>query len=115
MAPERHQQDAVLAAIEAKIAAWKAVADSYRAAVSLDGPLSDLGVATPEGSAKRHHTPSERPMDLPVGVFRDKSIPEAIEILLAAGRRKQTNKEIAAGLQKGGIATTATCIAATFT
>jgi hypothetical protein len=44
---------------------------------------------------------------LPVGVFRDKSLREAIPIYLGAGRRKQTNKEIAIGLQDGGFPTTA--------
>jgi hypothetical protein len=45
-------------------------------------------------------------MDLPVGIFRDKGVKDAIVLFLEAGRRKQTNKEIATGLLKGGIATT---------
>src|SRR5207302_11103858 len=48
-----------------------------------------------------------------VGVFRGKGIKEAIPILLEAGRRKQTNKEIAQGLIVGGIATTAANFEAT--
>lgn len=104
MASEQPSRDAFIAAIEAKIAAWTAVLNSYKAAVSLDGPVGDLGVQ----GAPVHSTvtTATTPADLPIGVFRDKSIREAIEIYLGAGRRKQTNKEIASGLQKGGIATT---------
>lgn len=107
MSSEQPSRDAFVAAIEAKIAAWKAVLDSYRAAAALDGPLGAVA------SAHRHGAEPAKPMDLPVGVFRDKGLKEAIEIYLAAGRRKQTNKEIAQGLQKGGIATTATNFEAT--
>lgn len=102
MAPEKPERDSFLAAVEAKIAAWKAVADSYRAAKSLDGPLGDLPASgQPIGQS------GGPPIDLPVGVFRDKSLKEAIPIYLEAGRRKQTNKEIATGLQTGGFHTTA--------
>jgi len=106
MASEKPEVDPVLAAMEAKAAAWKAAADSYRAAIAIDGPLetrvSLTGVTTTAGAGRlQAHTGT----DLPVGVFRDKSIKEAIAIYLGAGHRKQTNKEIAVGLQKGGIAT----------
>jgi hypothetical protein len=96
MAPEK---DPFIASIEAKIAAWKTVLDSYRAALSLEGQAPDGGPATARPKTA---------MDLPVGVFRNKTIREAIQILLEAGRRKQTNKEIAEGLKKGGIPTTST-------
>jgi hypothetical protein len=111
MAAEKtHQDDPFLAAIKAKIAAWTAVADSYCAAVSLDGPLSPQNDANVTGA----HIPSAAVLyagrvqqDLPVGVFRDKSLKDAIPIYLGAKRRKQTNKEIAVGLQAGGFPTTA--------
>ncbi len=107
---EQPHTDAFIAGIEAKIAAWKAVIDSYRAAKALEGGL-------PEAAANGQHTPRHsdggRPMDLPVGVFRDKSLREAIQIYLQAGHRKQTNKEIALGLQKGGIASTSANFEAT--
>ena len=108
MAPEKHASDPILAAIEAKIAAWTTVRDNYRAAVSLDGPLSEpggivSGVLTAAGAGRLH---GHGEAALPVGVFRDKTIKEAIVIFLGAMRRKQTNREIAMGLQKGGIATT---------
>lgn len=112
MASDQPTTDPFLAAIEAKIAAWTAVADTYRAAVALDGPLGELGAGTSQAGYKRN-APGAASMDLPVGVFRDKGLKEAIEIYLAAGRRKQTNKEIAIGLQKGGIATTAANFEAT--
>lgn len=86
--------DPFLAAIEAKVAAWRAVAESYRAAVALDGPLNDAG-AVPNPAVGR--------TDLPVGVFRSMGVKEAIVVYLESRRQKQTNKEIAVGLQKGGI------------
>jgi hypothetical protein len=69
--------------------------------MALDGTLPEG--ATPNGGQT---APKGRAVDLPVGVFRDKTLREAITILLEAGRRKQTNKEIADGLKKGGIPTT---------
>jgi hypothetical protein len=102
MAANKSQQDPFLAAIEAKIAAWKTVVESYRLAVSLDGPLSEAGGAPALAAQARNAGPT----DLPVGVFRDKGLKEAIPIYLRAGRRKQTNKEIATGLQAGGFPTT---------
>jgi len=104
MAPEN---DSFRAAILAKVSAWQAVLDSYDAAVAIDGPLGDATVQTPGPAAGA--TPSQtrhKAHDLPVGIFRDKSLKDAIVIYLEAGRRKQTNKEIADGLKKGGIATT---------
>lgn len=114
---KREQHDPFLAAVEAKIAAWTAVATAYRAAASLDGPVGEpgaivRGVMTAAG-ASRFHAQGHSKTDLPVGVFRDKSIREAIAIYLGAGRRKQTNKAITLGLQNGGIATTSTNFEAT--
>jgi hypothetical protein len=108
MAADKLEKDAFLAAVEARIAAWTAVADSYRAALALDRPLGGESAPVPSLG-----TTQVAGYDLPVGVFRDKTIKEAIVIYLEAGRRKQTNKEIAIGLQKGGIATTAANFEAT--
>jgi hypothetical protein len=106
MATEKPQRDPVLAAMEAKAAAWTAAAESYRKAMSLDGPLGDVGgivlPGVPAAGSSR-----VQGYDLPVGIFRDKGLKEAIPIYLAAGRRKQTNKEIATGLQVGGFPTMA--------
>lgn len=103
--------DTFRASIIGKIAAWKAVLDSYDAAVSLDGRLNEPAANGHEGH--RIAPESGKSIDLPVGIFRDKSLREAIQILLGAGRRKQTNKEIALGLQKGGIPTTSKFFEAT--
>jgi hypothetical protein len=83
--------------------------------VSLDGPLSEpggivKGVMSSAGISRAHAAAEAA---LPVGVFRDKGLKEAIEIFLAAGHRKQTNKEISVGLKKGGIATTSANFEAT--
>src|SRR5688572_15451940 len=112
MTSEKPQPDPFLAAIDAKIAAWTAVRDSYLTAASTDGPLSLQRSETV--SVKDHVTAHMQTVrrsgtgpDLAVGVFRDKSLKEAIPIYLAAGRRKQTDKEIAVGLETGGYPTTA--------
>lgn len=99
--------DPILAAIEAKIAAWTAVADSYRAAMAIDAPLGDAAglPASPAAAVK----PAARPRtesELPVGVFRNHSIKDAITLYLQSCNGKRTNKEIAVALQKGGIGTT---------
>ena len=114
MASEKHEPtDPFLAAVEAKIAAWTAVAESYRKAVSLDGPLGDSNIVKVDTGTLNLQGHAPHVQVLPVGVFRDKSIKEAIAIYLGAGHRKQTNKEIALGLQKGGIATTSANFEAT--
>ncbi len=113
MAEEKHGTDPILAAIEAKIAAWSAVADSYRAAMSIDGPLGEGSVLTMAKGVGKAHLASRMASELPVGIFRNKSIKEAIVLYLDALQRKQTNKEIAIGLQKGGIATTSKTFEAT--
>jgi hypothetical protein len=105
MATEKPLRDPFLAAMEAKVAAWTAAIESYRKAASLDGPVDVSGGAPSDVSMLG--SPRAQGYDLPVGVFRDKSLKEAIPIYLAAGRRKQTNKEIAVGLKVGGFPTTA--------
>lgn len=95
------ENDPIIAALRARIAGFQAALDSYLAAIALDGQPGDGGASAGAGPG----TPRQA-IDLPVGVFRDKGVKEAIEIFLGAGRRKQTNKEIADGLKRGGIATT---------
>ena len=103
------EQDSFLAMIEAKIAALQALAESYRTALSV-GALGQLvemdqSVPSPAISGGTHQN-GAAPADLPIGVFRDKSIPDAIKLFLAAQRRKQTAKEITAGLLAGGLVST---------
>ena len=104
------EQDGFLAMIEAKITALQVLAESYRAAISVgalgqaagpDSPAPAAVVGVPDA-----HQNGTTPVDLPVGVFRDKSIPDAIKLFLAAQRRKQTAKEITAGLLAGGLVST---------
>ena len=109
MATEKPEQDTFLVIIDAKIAALQALVESYRAALSV-GALgqpgdTDLPTLTP-GAGVSARQDGFVPVDLPIGVFRDKSIPEAIKMYLAAGRRKQTAKEITAGLKEGGLVST---------
>lgn len=98
MGSDRAETDPVLARIQAKIAAWQAAADSYRAALALE-QSSDLegGNGARTGGA----------IELPIGAFRGMKIPEAVKLFLQATRRKQTAREIAAGLREGGMETTA--------
>jgi hypothetical protein len=92
------ETDPVLARIQAKIDAWQAAADSYRAALALE-QSGDL-----EGGNGRRAGVA---MELPVGAFRGMKIPDAIKLFLQSARRKQTAREIAAGLREGGMETTA--------
>ena len=103
------EQDGFLAMIEAKIAALQALAESYRTALSVGalGQLAELDQSVPSPAISGGTNQSgAASVDLPVGVFRDKSIPDAIKLFLSAQRRKQTGKEIAAGLLAGGLVST---------
>ena len=101
------EQDGFLAMLEAKITALQVLAESYRAALAVGalGQLAELDLPAPTmgGSTNQNGAAS---VDLPVGVFRDKSIPDALKLFLAAQRRKQTGREIAAGLLAGGLVST---------
>lgn len=91
----------MLAFFEARIAAWVTAKESYLKAVSL-GQLGDMDLSAIST------TGASRPsIELPIGALRGKSLPEAIRLYLAAGRRKQTNKEIAIGVRQAGLETTA--------
>lgn len=93
------ETDPVLARIEAKIAAWQAAADSYRAALALE-----------QSSDTTSHGDGGRPraaIELPVGAFRGMTIGEAVKLYLQSVRRKQSVQEIADGLRAGGLETSA--------
>ncbi len=109
MATEKPESDPVLAMIEAKIAAWQAVADRYRAALAVEsGQLGDIDVsAFTSQTPGAGRTPNNAPVDLPTGAFRNTGVAEAIRIYLAAARRKRTVSEIAAALTEGGLVSTA--------
>lgn len=99
MASER-AQDGYEMALRAKVTAWQVALDAYLAAKAIDGSAGDPGHnGAPATSA------SAAAFDLPMGALRKKSVPDAITLYLAAGHRKQTNKEIAAGILAGGLET----------
>lgn len=99
MGSERVETDPVLARIQAKIDAWQAAADSYRAALALE-QSGDL-------DGGNGHRTAGVAVELPIGAFRGMKIPDAIKLFLQSMRRKQTAREIAAGLREGGMETTA--------
>jgi hypothetical protein len=105
MPPERSETDNFLAVIEAKIAALKALADSYRAALSL-GALGQPGDVEPSGQLSISGAGSGASIELPQGALLGKSLPAAIKLHLSAVRRKQTTKEVAAALKAGGVEST---------
>ena len=109
---EKPETDGFLAMIDAKIAALKVLADSYRAAVALGalGQPGDIEISVPAGSLSLSGAaPSlsmSGPVELPQGALLGKSIPNAIKLLLSVTRRKLTTREIAAGLKDGGVEST---------
>ncbi len=92
--------DGYEAALRAKVAAWQAALDAYLSARAIDGSVGDSSRST-------NHVPqsASASFDLPMGALRKKSVPDAITLYLSAGRRKQTNKEIATGILAGGLET----------
>ena len=94
------ETDPGLARILARVAAWQAAADSYRAAMALERSAGgDAG-----GDVGRGGGPA---IELPVGAFRGMTITDAIKLYLQSVRRKQTVQEIADGLRSGGLESTA--------
>jgi hypothetical protein len=101
MATEKPEQDGFLAVIERKIAALRALADSYRMAVSL-GALGQPGEIDLSAGSVR----SDGPVDLPQGALLGKSLPAAVKLWLTAVRKKQTVREITTALKEGGVEST---------
>lgn len=108
MATEKPESDPILARIEAKVAAWQAVAEMYRTAIALEGgQLGDIDVSALASPASGLRTSNTGPVDLPTGAFRNTGMAPAVKIYLAAAKRKQTLKQIAAALKEGGLESTA--------
>ena len=107
MATEKPAADGFLAVIEKKIAALQALADSYRAAVSI-GALGHLGEIDLSGTSGVVAPKKEGPIELPQGALLGKSLPAAVRLWLESVRRKQTVREIANGLREGGVESTST-------
>lgn len=92
-------QDTYELALLGKVALWQAALDAYRAAKAADSGGAALDARKPTQSHKAAG------FDLPVGALRNQTLPDAIKLYLAAGNRKQTNKEIANGVKAGGLET----------
>jgi hypothetical protein len=108
MAGDPPVQDGFLASIEAKIAALQALADSYRAALSVGaiGQPAEAVDGQPVLPSNLNRMASAGPVELPTGAFRGTGIAAAIRIYLEAARRKQTFKQISEALREGGIVST---------
>ena len=108
MSDETPDVDPILTAIEARAAAWQAVAERYRAARALEsGQLVGIDVSavlTQSGGPPR--AASSAPVDLPTGAFRSMGMAPSIRFYLAAAKGKRTMKQIAAALKEGGLVTT---------
>lgn len=101
MATEKTDSTSIRAYFEAQVAKWQAALDAFLAAQETDTAGSGA-VANPAVSSDLG-----RPIDLPKGAFHGKSVPVCVELYLSAGKERRTNKEIAAALQKGGVASNA--------
>jgi hypothetical protein len=104
MAAEQPETDAFLAFIEQKIAALKALADSYKVAQSL-GALGQRGedaAFTFNGAVP----PPPAVIDLPTGIFMGLSMPSAVKLLFATTKRKYTPAQVADALRDGGYEST---------
>ena len=106
MAGEWPEQGGLLPVIRARIAALQRLEESYSAAVSVGAIGQSTDLESPDATSKPEGQESSNSVDLPVGVFRNKSIPDAIKLYLKDGRRKQTGKEIATGLKEYGLHST---------
>ena len=95
---------AILADWEAKRAALDAAIASFRNALAL-GALGQPGDLPPSsnGVIPSTYVPSVSGGEVPAGAFLRKSIPDAAQLYLEIVKKKQTSKEIAEALQKGGM------------
>jgi len=101
MALENVDPTAILAYLEAKVVALQNLIASWKAAQAVGalGPAGDL----PEGIG----VAKAAPVELPVGLLRSMSLPEAVKTYLSAAKRKQSIKEIAEALKQDGVESTA--------
>jgi hypothetical protein len=99
---------AVLAYLEAKKGALEGVISSWKKALELGALGPSRFPCLPEGEFPGAE-PSviSPPMELPVGMLLGKNLPDAIKLYLGSVGKKQTNKEIEAGLKEHGVESTA--------
>ncbi len=107
MGIEQMDYAAILADLEAKRAALDATIASFRNALA-HGALGQAGDVPPatNGTAPSTYLPSMTGGEVPAGAFLGKSIPDAAKLYLEIVKKKQTSKEIAEALQKGGMEST---------
>jgi len=93
---------AIIADLEAKKAAIEGTIASLRSAMAM-GTLGAFNVGDVPMSGGSTTSPSIYGNEVPAGAFLGKSIPEAARIYLEIVKKKQTSREIAEALQKGGM------------
>ena len=107
MALEQLDYTAILADLEAKKAALEATIASIRSALSL-GTLGQSGDVPPSlnGTVINTYGSPITGTEVPAGAFLGKSIPDAAKLYLAIVKKKQTSREIAEALKRGGMEST---------
>lgn len=103
MSMEPVDYTAILADLEAKKAALEHTISSFRQAMAM-GALGQM--ATDGGIVPSVSVPSITGGEVPAGAFHGRSIPEATQLYLEIVKKKQTGREIAEALQKGGMEST---------
>jgi len=108
MTTEKPENTSLVASLisqfEAQIAALQTAVASLRA-VQATGALGSVASAHVIGTAAS--ASSAAAIDLPEGAFKNKSIPQCIELYLSTvGLKKKTNQEIADALKEGGVEST---------
>lgn len=105
MGMEQQDLAALLAEWEAKRAALDAAIASLRSGLAMGvfGPVGEL----PSGNGFASTlVPSVSGGEVPAGAFLGKSIPDAAKLYLAIVKKKQTSREIADALKRGGMEST---------
>lgn len=98
---------AIIADLEAKKAAIEATIASLRSAMALGIGAAAGGDGSGGGAVPTFANPySFSGGEVPAGAFLGKSIPEAARVYLEIVKKKQTSREIAEALQKGGMEST---------
>jgi hypothetical protein len=106
MGIEQMDYAAFLADLEGKRQALDQTITAVRLALSIGalGPTSDAPPVVANGMLPGNFmVPSASGGEVPAGAFLRKSIPDATKLYLEIVKKKQTSKEIAAALQKGGM------------
>jgi hypothetical protein len=104
--PGKPESDSLLTRIDSQIAALQAFRAAYIQMLTMGINLAETEPLFPNVGGIHPAVP-RTPIELPVGAFRDKSIPDAIKLFLSAAREKKTIREIAEGLKAGGLETRA--------